>query len=170
MRRSNLLFTVAKRLWKAIEADGSPRTPSSTVKSPCSSSSLVGVEAGTCTEVMGTLELCFEDGLIDACLGVDPGGAFWVPVTEGGLLSGALVVVFVRFAFFCFAFDPLDVALDVIDPCLVIFQVFQINSVAAVRREGGTGFCASVHWLGAVVACTEPLYVLNLSLQYIGLL
>jgi hypothetical protein len=52
---------------------------------------MVGVEAGTCTEVTGTLELCFEDGLIDACLGVDPGGAFLVPVAEGGLLSGAFI-------------------------------------------------------------------------------
>jgi hypothetical protein len=95
---------------------------------------------------MGTLELCFEDGLVDACLGVYPWGAFWVPVAEGGLLSGALVVVFVRFAFGCFVFDPLDAALDVFDPGLVIFRVFQINSVAAVRREGGTGFCGSTHW------------------------
>jgi hypothetical protein len=148
MHRSNLLFAVAKRLWKAIEADRSPRTPaSSTVKSPYSSSSLVGVEAGTCTEVTGTLELCFEDGLVDACLGVDPGGAFLVPVAEGGLLAGTLVAVFTCFTLFCFAFDPLDVALDVFDPGLVIFRVFQINSVAAVRREGGTGFCASTHWV-----------------------
>jgi hypothetical protein len=146
MRRSNLLFAVAKRLRKAIEADRSPRTPSLTVKSPCSSLSLVRVEAGTCTEVTGTLELCFEDGLVDACLGVDPGGAFWVPVAEGGLLTGALVVVVVRFALGCFVFDPLDAVLDVFDPGLVIFRVFQINYVAAVRREGGTGFCASTHW------------------------
>jgi hypothetical protein len=113
MRGYNLPFAVTKRLWKAIEADQSPRTPSSTVKSPCLSSSLVGVEAGTCTEVTGTLELCFEqDGLVDACLGVYPGGAFWEPVAEGGLLFGA----FVRFALGCFVFDPLDIALDVFDP------------------------------------------------------
>jgi hypothetical protein len=90
------------------------------------------VEASTCTEVTGTLELCFEDWLVDACPGVDPGGAFSVPVAEGGLLSAALVVVFVRFAFGCFVFVPFDAALDVLDLVLVIFRVFQINSVAAV--------------------------------------
>jgi hypothetical protein len=126
------------------------------------------VEVSTCTEVTGTLELCFEDGLVDACLGVYPGGAFLVPVAEGGLLADALVVVFACFTLFGFAFDPLDVDLDVFDPGLVIFRVFQINSVAAVRRGGYWVLC--MHALGAVVACTEPLYDLNLSLQYICIL
>jgi hypothetical protein len=153
MRRSNLLFAIAKRLWKAIEADLSPRTPSSTVTSPCSLSSLVGLEVGTYTEVTGTLELCFEDGLVvDACFGVDPGGAFLVPVAEGGLFADAVVVVFACFTF-CFAFNPLDVDLDVFDPGLVIFRVFQINSVAAVRR-GGHHAAASI--LQSLPSSTSP--------------
>jgi hypothetical protein len=38
-----------------------------------------------------------------------------VPVAEGGLFADALVVVFTCFTF-GFAFDPLDVDLDVFDP------------------------------------------------------
>jgi hypothetical protein len=142
MRRSNLLFAVPKRLWKAIEADRSPRTPSSTVKSPCSSSSLVRVEAGTCTEVTGTLELRFEDGLVDACFGVDAGGAaFLAPVSWGGIFADVLVVVFACFTF-VFALEGLDVDFDDFDPPFAIFRIFQMNSVAAMRRSiflgGGT--------------------------------
>jgi hypothetical protein len=136
MRRSNWLFAIAKRLCKAIKSDRSPRTPSSTVKLPCLSSSLVVFEVGTCREVTGTLELCFEDGLlVDACFGVDAGGAaFLVPVSWGGLFADVLVVVCACFPF-VFAFDPLDVDLDDLGPVFAIFRIFQINSVTAVRRN-----------------------------------
>jgi hypothetical protein len=74
--------------------------------------------------------------------------------------------------FFVFALIALDVGFDDFDTIFAIFRIFEINSVAAVRRrsilEGVLG--SGVHPLGAVVACTEPLYDLNLSLQYICLL
>ena len=151
MRRSNLLFAVAKRLWKAIEADRSPRSPSSTVKSPGSQSSLVGAEDGTCTEVTGTEELfteatgtrdfCSEHGLADTC-----GAAFFEADTFDGRL--ATFDDFVGFAFDLFA----------------IFRVLRINSMDALRLDCGV-YCGSAH-RGTVVRRIHPFCVVDVCTEF----
>jgi uncharacterized membrane protein YidH (DUF202 family) len=53
---------------------------------------------------------------------------------------------------FVFALIAFGIDLDDFDPFFAIFRIFEINSVAAVRRrsilEGvlGAGFCACTHW------------------------